>query len=406
MTRTIGLAAMIVFLISCGGGDGDKVIVVGDQGPRMDHRVAAIADFNGDGFNDLIVARSEITAGPNANPDHLDVYLQDAGNPGTFRSPSSDEVGENMELTTLSAVDIQLDGLPDTVAASLADGQLHVHLQQSGTGLEGAGSYSSGSGSGRHAIADINMDGLPDMAAVGGDEVTYWVQNSAEPGRFGARQTLGVGTQDVAIADIDGDGLPDIATFGVSQEYDIPENLLWYRQDPMLPGSFLTPQVLAMGDTRGRDLIVADLDGNGRLDLITSGSKPDGFAFDWYLVVFSQDAAGSFNRQRYRTPDLSILWGNMRVAHLDQDGRADIAVAGTSRVYLFHQSASGSLSRGSSIRPPTDQAVSLRNWVNLDTGDLNMDGLDDIVLTNNELSVAFQQPSGGFAAPVKIADQR
>ncbi len=413
MSRIILLAAILMLAGACGGGGGgggDKVIVVGNQGPRTDHTAVAIVDFNGDGFNDLVAASAFITLGPDPNPDSIDVYLQDAANPGSFHPPVTHRVGSNLELTTLSAVDLQLDLSPDVVAWSIVENELLVMLQQAGTpgDLDSPIAYPMPGGteiSGRHALADINLDGLPDLAAVGGGQVVYWAQDAANPGNFLSQRVLGPGSQDVAISDIDGDGFPDVVTFGFNQGDDTTQDLLWYRQDPMSPGTFLPPGTFDMGDIGGRDLAVADMDGNGRLDLVVTGATSDNFQFDWHIEIFSQDAPGAFSHTLYRSPDLYFVWGGLRVADLNQDGRADLVVSGDRRLYLFYQSATGGFSQDTSIAAPTDQAVWTQAIMSLDTGDLNMDGLDDIAFTNNELFVSFQQASGGFQAPERIAGQ-
>ena len=61
--RMLTILAFCSFLTGCGGG-GDETKVVGNQGPRTDHRAVAIADFDGDGFNDLVGASAFVTFGP------------------------------------------------------------------------------------------------------------------------------------------------------------------------------------------------------------------------------------------------------------------------------------------------------------------------------------------------------
>jgi hypothetical protein len=87
------------------------------------------------------------------------------------------------------------------------------------------------------------------------------MQNPAAAGTFSAATTSSVGnggTSAVAIADLNGDGKADLiaTSSGVSV----------YLQDPMPPGSFLSPANYAAG---AQPIIIAvrDLNGDGRPDL-------------------------------------------------------------------------------------------------------------------------------------------
>jgi hypothetical protein len=100
-------------------------------------------------------------------------------------------------------------------------------------------------------------------------------------------------------------------------------------------------------------------------------------------------------------------WRYVEVRDLDQDGRADFVTTGTSNdVEVFMQRASTSMvPELHGTRILTDESIQL-----LATGDFDGDGLGDIAMvaadpsgTTGDLSVAFANGPGLFAAPAAIA---
>ena len=121
--------------------------------------VIAIADVNGDGFNDLVITDPGPTGG---TAPTVSVLLQDATHPGQF----------------LPAVSYPT--APGSLAQSIV-------------------------------VTDINGDGHPDIVIGGSNAVTVLLQNASSPGTFMAAANYAVmNSNQIAIADVNGDGHLDI----------------------------------------------------------------------------------------------------------------------------------------------------------------------------------------------------
>lgn len=126
----------------------------------------------------------------------------------------------------------------------------------------------------RHAVADINGDGLQDIV-VGFEAVSetgdlVWYQQLSQKGSWEkhliARLT---GPMSVGVADMDDDGDPDV----VVGEHDLrnPERarLLWFENRNN--GELWLPRLIHQGDEHHDGALVVDLDGDGDQDVVSIG---------------------------------------------------------------------------------------------------------------------------------------
>jgi hypothetical protein len=160
----------------------------------------AIADVNGDGFNDLVITDPGPTGG--AAPT-VSVLLQDASHPGQF----------------LAAVSYPI--APSGLAKSII-------------------------------VTDVNGDGHPDIVIGGQTAVTVLLQNAASPGTFMAAASYAVLNADqIAIADVNGDGYLDIVV-GAGPSHPIESGVATNSPGVLLqnaasPGTFGSLQALPQG---------------------------------------------------------------------------------------------------------------------------------------------------------------
>jgi FG-GAP-like repeat/FG-GAP repeat len=159
--------------------------------------VIAIADVNGDGFNDLVITDPGPSGG--ATPT-VSVLLQDATHPGQFLAPVSYTIAPYSVATSIVVTDVNGDGLPDIVIGGTSS--TSVLLQNPATpGTFMAASNYATPNANEIAVADVNGDGKPDIIVGTGPTQTVTngvapnvpgvlLQNASSPGTFGALQAL------------------------------------------------------------------------------------------------------------------------------------------------------------------------------------------------------------------------
>jgi hypothetical protein len=167
----------------------------------------AVADVNGDGRPDLVVANR----GPFGTPGNTVSVLLGNGN-GTFQSAVNYTVGSFPDAVAVA--DVNGDGRPDLVVANELSSTVSVLLGNGNGTFQSAVNFAVGSDPTSVAVADVNGDGHPDLvvANLGPNSVSVLLGNGN--GTFKAAQNFATGSSPtaVAVADVNGDGLPDLVT--------------------------------------------------------------------------------------------------------------------------------------------------------------------------------------------------
>jgi hypothetical protein len=317
----------------------------------------AAADFDADGRIDLAVTSTESE----------EVLLLAAGEGGTFARRTAFRSGKGAR--GIAAADLDGDGDPDLVVASAPRDSVYVWL---GDGKGGGRVKEVGAGVApfQVAVADLNGDGRLDIAVA--DESN--LESLREKGRtsvlfgdgrggFEAGPVLESATNpaDVKVADFDGDRHADLAVVN------------WGSGDVSLyrgrgEGRFAPATRLAMGEGPAYGIVLADLDGDGDIDL--AAGKANGF-----VPVFSNDGAGNLR------PAMQVKGGaglrGLTAADLNGDGRPDLATADTAghTVTILLARAKG----GFTIPYAVNVGKNPRSVV---AADVDADGRTDLVVTN------------------------
>src|SRR5215475_4634488 len=267
----------------------------------------AAADMNNDGKADVIVA--------NVNTPTLSVMLG-AGD-GTFQTPIVTNFPSGQSPSFFAIADINVDGKPDVVT-----------LVQFG-----GGSVLLGTGDGAFqlpinvpvdfnaagiAVGDFNGDGKPDLAVIASNFPSGAVSVSLGNGNgtFGPRQIFPVGNNpaSVALGDLNGDGKLDVAVANLSS--NSVSVLLGNGNGTLLPA------INSFVDGSPRSLTITDFDGDHKPDLavaistldeisILIGNGDGTFLFPLNIAVSTNPVfmtAADFNGDQI--PDLVIAHSN------------------------------------------------------------------------------------------------
>ena len=294
------------------------------------YHLVAHGDVNGDGHQDLVVLE------PTADGVPATFLLAGHGD-GSFSSPKL--VAEDKSYDVLTAVlDMNLDGRADPVLLNVGAETVTVYLTQSDGSFKAVQSALATTNneylSQTVALGDLDGDGIPDLVYT--TTLHIAVMKGQGDGSFGPPlffalpQVQGSTYQDrgpAAIGDFDGDGLPDIAVvvpfsrfyadFGPTQIFT------FYRQGSgsTLDANSFTAAVPGPVTLRSfYELDAADLDGDGRTDLIATGSE--------YLPAPSAISVFPGAANRVLGPEIDFVAGEglgpLSIVDLNHDGRLDI----------------------------------------------------------------------------------
>jgi hypothetical protein len=251
---------------------------------------------------------------------------------------------------------------------------------------------------------DRSGDGLPDLAVSSADAGTVTLLRAATAGEFAPAWSVGVQpvARGLAAGDLDRDGRPDIA---VASAKSSRVSLLFADGTG---GVRVATEEAGMAPF---DVAIADLDGDGMLDVAVANETNGGPTLKGDVTVLYGDGAGGFPRRR--TLPAGTFPAHLAVADLDGDGRLDLAVVnwGSSDVSVFRTGPTGELAPAGTVALGGGPAYGLT------AADLDGDGAPDLaaveamgvvrVLRNDgrgNLSAGATLPVGAGARDVQAAD--
>lgn len=218
----------------------------------------------------------------------------------------------------LVADDTNGDGLPDVVISGVF-GFVRLLLNDGEGGFEPPASTASvGFSGGPMVTGDLDGDGSPDLALADTAGGTVALLFNDGEGMLSSSQFISVEAQSldgVAVGDVDGDGMADIVVSGTG----VTEPGLWPQQQGLWTlintgsGQFAEPVVDEMFNVR--DIVLADLDGDGHLDVA-------GHVIGSNVAIRLNDGEGGWHPRR----NWNTTWTptDLAVGDLNGDGRPDL----------------------------------------------------------------------------------
>lgn len=278
--------------------------------------------------------------------------------------------------TQIEVVDLDGDGLAEVVTLATwmesyesKTGHLKVYRQTAPGVFAAALDHVLPHYPWRFVVVDVDGDGRPDIVATHPDlqQLPLLRQDPARPAAFLPAESLAVVGRPyrAVIGDFDGDGRADIVASGS------PLTLL--RQDPARPGRFLAPQTITVGHGAG-ELVAADFDADGRLDLAAAGGDQ--------VSVLLQRAGGFSAPVLVGTADGGRTVQYLAAIDLDADGRRDLLFTYSPNDSGDTQAAEVALllrdAAPGSFRPPVRTGRATAAFWGYAAGDLDGDGLPDL----------------------------
>ncbi|MFX0577680.1 FG-GAP repeat domain-containing protein [Nocardia nepalensis] len=303
----------------------------------------ATADFDGDGHIDVAMT-DELGFGIRLLPGRGDGTFDPAGYIPTGIAPDA-----------LTAGDLDRDGNPDLLVSN-AIGDIVVLYGDGHGGFAEQGRYfAQGLVPGAARIADFDNDGRPDFA-VAAFPVGVFLNNGDRTytGRPYFASTVAVGLQP---ADFDGDGNTDIV---VASGFPVVLTVLYGNGD----GSFGRPQALLAPDLIQEAIRVADMNGDGRPDIVGVTS------LGGINVWLNSDHGLRQSNWSIGSPGNAGL----ALADFDGDGKMDIVTGDSILMHVTFWRGDGA---GHFTRTEWHTAPWLVESV--ETADLNNDGKPDLL---------------------------
>jgi Bacterial Ig-like domain (group 3)/FG-GAP-like repeat/FG-GAP repeat len=356
----------------------------------------AVADLNGDGHPDVVVTGF-------SSPASLIGVMMGNGD-GTFAAPTTYSTGGTIAYSVAIA-DVNGDGFLDLIVAnqyasdSSSEGSVGVLLGNGDGTFQPVFTYDSGGKRAQWvAVADVNGDKHPDIIVTNGcagecqstrNGLVSVLLNDGKGSFLPARNysdgasALGM-PESIAVGDFNGDGHPDIVVSNQCADTACSTGSLGVLLNKG-DGTFRAPvQYSSGGYFYGQAVAVADMNGDGKLDLIVgnwcfNSTVCSGFQTGAVSVLLG-NGDGTFQAPVTSIGGMGVA-ASLAVGDVNGDGHPDVLVTGGYVVDVLLGNGDGTLQ--------TPVGYSGTNGIaSVAIADLNGDGRPDLLSADDYASVS------------------
>lgn len=350
-------------------------------------RAVAVADFNEDGHPDLTILDGCYAAGPGCPEEGGAVSFLPGHGDGTFGAETRYRAGH--EPLAIVTADFDADGHQDLLVANSTP---------DGAGVQGPLALLRGRGDGSFdaearvgapsdvarlaAVGDLDRDGLPDVAAIGGGSFARIFLNRGGGTFVESSLPTGGSTTDLAIGDFDHDLYTDVLVAGRT-----PDRISFF---PGNGNGTFGLRVVSLAGNGPTCLAPGDLGGDGRTDLVVCRASADAVA------LLAGNGNGTFGVPA--RPLESLGHWETALTDFNGDGRQDLIVSNGSPTYDLYGDLSVLDGRGDGTFGPEIHIATGPVRAPLRAADFNLDGAVDLAVGNwdtSEISLLLGRGDGG-----------
>ena len=299
------------------------------RGPRTRLERMACADLSGNGLPDIVVVdnyHGDILLFENpGDPRRDEPWAHDYLAGPTTHLNRTPLVGALPSAYDVCLADPDGDGNPAVAASSYVGGEVAWFLKRDGQWVKHA--VDSGLGETRTIrIADLDGDGRPDLLATcAATGQVLWYRNPGDP-RTAPWQKRVLATELRPVhghaVDMTGNGRQDVVMamgMGAPGDDRAGHAIVWYENPGAADGPWAR-HVIAADMPQAFEAVAADLDGDGNVEVVATGWGAHGWLA---LLAHEGDPRGPWSKQVIKEN-----WpcaNQVIVADLDGDGRPDLA---------------------------------------------------------------------------------